>query len=105
MASQLLLEVEVKMLRIASNIAKLPELLKQSFGPCHRISALRPSPKFPCLSAAPMRRFPEPWTVKHIDAGFKVIDANGQSFAYVYGYADPRDAGFANAPTLDELDA
>ena len=30
MASQLLLEVEVKMLRIASNIAKLPGLLKQS---------------------------------------------------------------------------
>jgi hypothetical protein len=25
-----------------------------------------------------MRRFPVPWTVEAIDAGFKVIDANGQ---------------------------
>src|SRR5689334_18962533 len=60
--------------------------------PCHRISALRPSPKFPCLSAAPLRRFPAPWTVEAIDAGFKVIDSNGQSFAYMYRHADKRDA-------------
>jgi hypothetical protein len=40
-----------------------------------------------------MRRFPPPWTVEAIDAGFKVIDANGQALAYVYGYANPRDAG------------
>jgi hypothetical protein len=39
-----------------------------------------------------MRRFPAPWTVESIDAGFKIIDANGQSLAYVYGYADKRDA-------------
>jgi hypothetical protein len=32
-----------------------------------------------------MRRFPAPWTVEAIDAGFKVKDANGQSLAYVYG--------------------
>jgi hypothetical protein len=37
-----------------------------------------------------------------IDAGFKVIDANGQALAYVYGYADMRDAGVANALSLDE---
>jgi hypothetical protein len=49
-----------------------------------------------------MRRFPPPWTVEAIDAGFKVIDANGQALAYVYGYANPRDAGIANAMTLDE---
>jgi hypothetical protein len=49
-----------------------------------------------------MRRFPAPWTVERIDAGFKVVDANGQSLAYVYGYANPRDAGVANALTLDE---
>jgi hypothetical protein len=49
-----------------------------------------------------MRRFPAPWTVETIDAGFKVIDANGQPLAYVYGHADPRDAGVANALTLDE---
>ena len=49
-----------------------------------------------------MRRFPAPWTIEAIDAGFKVVDANKQSLAYVYGYADPRDAGVANALTLDE---
>jgi 2-methylisocitrate lyase-like PEP mutase family enzyme len=49
-----------------------------------------------------MRRFPPPWTVEGIEAGFKVIDANGQALAYVYGYADMRDAGVANALTLDE---
>jgi hypothetical protein len=32
-----------------------------------------------------MRRFPPPWTVEALDGGgFKVIDANGQSLAYVY---------------------
>jgi hypothetical protein len=31
-----------------------------------------------------------------------VVDANGQALAYVYGYADPRDAGVAKALTLDE---
>ena len=30
------------------------------------------------------RRFPAPWTVEKIPAGFKVLDANGQSLAYVY---------------------
>jgi len=54
------------------------------------------------LNSANARRFPAPWTVEAIGAGFKVIDANGQSVAYVYGYADPRGAGVANAPSLDE---
>jgi hypothetical protein len=49
-----------------------------------------------------VRRFPAPWTVEAIDAGFKVIDANGQALAYVYGHADMRDAGVANALSLDE---
>jgi len=49
-----------------------------------------------------MRRFPAPWTVEAVAAGFKVVDANGQSLAYVYGYADPRDAGVADALRLDE---
>ena len=44
-----------------------------------------------------MRRCPAP-----LKPGFKVIDANGQALAYVYGYADSRDAGVANALTLDE---
>jgi hypothetical protein len=26
-----------------------------------------------------------PWTVEQIPGGFKVLDANGQSLAYVYG--------------------
>jgi hypothetical protein len=49
-----------------------------------------------------MRRFPAPWTVEKIPGGLKVCDANGQSLAYVYGHADPRDAGIAKALTLDE---
>ena len=49
-----------------------------------------------------MRRFPAPWTVEKIPGGFKVVDANGQSLAYVYGHADPRDAEIAKALTLDE---
>ena len=49
-----------------------------------------------------MRRFPSPWTVEGLDGGFKVVDANKQSIAYVYGHADPRDAGIAKALTLDE---
>ena len=49
-----------------------------------------------------MRRFPTPWTVEAIDAGFKVIDANGQSLAYVYGHADAHDAQASNGLTLDE---
>jgi hypothetical protein len=42
-----------------------------------------------------VRRFPAAWTVEPIDAGFKIIDANGQPLAYVYGHADPRDADIA----------
>ena len=49
-----------------------------------------------------MRRFPPPWTVKTLDGGFKIVDSNGQSLAYVYGHADPRDAQVVNALTLDE---
>jgi 2-methylisocitrate lyase-like PEP mutase family enzyme len=48
------------------------------------------------------RRFPAPWTVEAIDAGFKVIDANGQGIAYVYGHADKRDAETAKGLILDE---
>ena len=32
------------------------------------------------------------WTIETLDGGFKIVDANGQSLAYVYGHADPRDA-------------
>ena len=46
-----------------------------------------------------MRRFPAPWTIEALDGGFKVVDSNGQSLAYVYCHAD---AGTAKALTLDE---
>jgi hypothetical protein len=49
-----------------------------------------------------MRRFPPPWTVEPLDAGYKVVDANGQVLAYVYGLDDSRDARIAKALTLDE---
>ena len=49
-----------------------------------------------------MRRFPAPWTVEALDGGFKIVDANGQTLAYVYGHADPRDAEIAKSLTLDE---
>jgi hypothetical protein len=43
-----------------------------------------------------------PRTVEPLDAGYKVVDANGQTLAYVYGHADQRDAGIAKSLTLDE---
>jgi hypothetical protein len=49
-----------------------------------------------------MRRFPPPWTIEALDAGYRVVDANGQVLAYVYGLADSRDARIARALTLDE---
>jgi hypothetical protein len=49
-----------------------------------------------------MRRFPTPWTMEALDGGFKIVDSNGQTLAYVYGHADPGDARIAKALTLDE---
>jgi hypothetical protein len=49
-----------------------------------------------------MRRFPAAWTVEPLDGGYKVIDANKQAIAYVYGHADKRDAETAKGLTLDE---
>jgi hypothetical protein len=46
------------------------------------------------------RRFPAPWTVEKIPGGFKVLDAEGQSLAYVYGVAD--DPTIGKTLTLDE---
>jgi hypothetical protein len=47
-----------------------------------------------------MRR-PPPWTVESLDAGYKVVDANGQALAYVCGHADQSCAGIAKALILD----
>ena len=39
------------------------------------------------------RRFPPPLTVEALDGGFKIVDANKQAIAYVYGHArDPFEA-------------
>jgi hypothetical protein len=49
-----------------------------------------------------MRRFPPPWAIEELEAGFKVVDSNGQTLAYIYGHTDVRDAQVAKALTLDE---
>jgi hypothetical protein len=49
-----------------------------------------------------MRRFPSPWTIEPLDAGYKVVDASGQTLAYVYGIDDLRDTRIANSLTRDE---
>jgi hypothetical protein len=49
-----------------------------------------------------MRRFPPPWTVERIPGGFKVLDANQQSLAYVYSREKPDDAHIANVLSEDE---
>ena len=41
----------------------------------------------------PGRRFPPPWTVVTLPGGFKVIDAQGQSLAYVYSRENEAAAG------------
>src|SRR5262245_33774729 len=46
--------------------------------------------------------FPAPWTVEPIEGGFKVIDSNGQTLAFVHGHADKRGAETAKGLTLDE---
>ena len=51
---------------------------------------------------ASARRFPAPWTVEALDAGYKIVDANGQALAYVYGLDDLRDARTAKSLTRDE---
>jgi hypothetical protein len=49
-----------------------------------------------------MRRFPAPWTVEQIPGGYKVLDANGQSLAYVYGRETKADADTAHVLNMDE---
>jgi hypothetical protein len=50
-----------------------------------------------------MRRSPAPWKIERLDSGgFKIVDSQGQSLAYVYGHADPCDAQVAKSLTLDE---
>ena len=49
-----------------------------------------------------VRRFPPPWTVEKIPGGFKVVDANQQSLAYVYARETRADADTAKVLTMDE---
>ena len=49
-----------------------------------------------------MRRLPAPWTVEKIPGGFKVIDATGQSLAYLYARDTQSDAIIASVLTTDE---
>ena len=49
-----------------------------------------------------MRRFPPPWTVEQIPGGLKVVDANGQSLAYVYSRQTRDAADIAKVLTEDE---
>ena len=49
-----------------------------------------------------MRRFPAPWTVEKIPGGLKVVDANGQSLAYVYSHETKGAADIAKVLTEDE---
>jgi hypothetical protein len=48
------------------------------------------------------RRFPAPWQVEQIPGGYKVLDANGQSLAYIYATEKKADADIAHALTTDE---
>ena len=48
------------------------------------------------------RRFPPPWTVEKLPGGFKVVDAQGQSIAYVYSRESEADARIAKVLTEDE---
>lgn len=41
-----------------------------------------------CSFARMTRRFPAPWTVEEIPGGFRVLDANGVSVAWVYAWDD-----------------
>jgi len=49
-----------------------------------------------------MRRFPPPWTVEKIPGGLKVVDANGQSLAYVYSREKADNAHMGKVLTEDE---
>ena len=48
------------------------------------------------------RRFPPTWRVEQIPGGYKVLDANGQSLAYVYGRETRAETDIAHVLTMDE---
>ena len=48
------------------------------------------------------RRFPSPWKVEQLPGGYKVVDATGQSLAYVYARETKSQADKAKVFTMDE---
>ena len=48
------------------------------------------------------RRFPGPWIAEQIPGGYKVVDATGQSLAYVYARETKAQADIAKVLTMDE---
>ena len=48
------------------------------------------------------RRFPPPWTAEQIPGGYKVVDATGQSLAYVYARETKAQADTAKVLSMDE---
>jgi hypothetical protein len=48
------------------------------------------------------RRFPAPWTAEQIPGGFKVVDATGQTLAYLYARETREKADVAKVLTMDE---
>jgi hypothetical protein len=48
------------------------------------------------------RRFPALWSAELIPGGFKVVDATGQSLAYVYARETQAQADIAHVLTFDE---
>ena len=48
------------------------------------------------------RRFTAPWSVVEIAGGFKVVDANGRSLAYVYSRDDLAVKANSDVLTTDE---
>jgi hypothetical protein len=56
---------------------------------------------FPAMADAP-RRFPAPWHADTIPGGYVVLDASGQSIAYVYSRETEVEARQAKVLTKDE---
>ena len=48
------------------------------------------------------RRFPAPWQIEQIPGGYKVLDASGQSLAYIYARETAQQAETAKVLTFDE---
>jgi hypothetical protein len=69
--------------------------IKEETGRAFR-DAVIPSPK-----AMTKRRFPAPWRVSQMPAGWRVDDANDVAVAYVYGSDQPKGASDRTL-TLDE---